>query len=200
MGVLMNAWAPIMGWGFGAFLYFKVAFDGAFNDNLTLTGALVSGIIFGISIFSATGIYAWQLLPYNALPVVAPVRVGKIVAKSLFAFLGATFVYLIVLRLVIFGFSKELSDEIEFYIEEEFFYFLILATVPMLAHYATVVAGTWLKANASLPSADSDDLNEVLDHANRLRIIGPLPIRWLFLLFLAIVVWVGVMLLAASSA
>ncbi len=145
----------VAAWTFGAFIYFKVAFDGGMYETISIIASLLLAIVLGIIVFAASGVYAMRLLAYNWTRGRVPASVGALIARTVFHFLGITLSYLVVARLIIFGFSKDLSDDIEMFtygvggdrLGEEFIIFIFIVSAPVFAHYALSIFGTYLNAN-----------------------------------------------------
>ena len=74
-------------------------------------------------------------------------------APTIGPFLGICIVHALLLRLVIFGFSKRLDRDISILgrygdgISEEFIFFLLIVLTPIVLHYLMSVWGTYQNAN-----------------------------------------------------
>lgn len=136
----------VAAWTFGAFIYFKVAFDAAMYETISIIASLLLAIVFGIVVFAASGAYAMRLLAYNWTPGRVPVGAGTLIGRTIFHFLGITTVYVIASRLIIFGFSKDISEDIPMF-QEEFLPFVLIVSAPVFAHYVMSVFGTYMNAN-----------------------------------------------------
>jgi hypothetical protein len=142
----------ILAWGFVTFLYFKIAFDAAFNDGIAIIASLLLAMITSGFVFFASGIYAAKLFRYNAVPGKVQATIGEIVSKTVWPFVGLSVAYIIAARLIIFGFSKRLNREIRFLdysdsIREEFIVFAIIMLIPVALHYAMCIYPTCFNAN-----------------------------------------------------
>ena len=145
----------VIGWAFGTFLYFKVAFDAAFYDGITIVAALICGILSSVCILFGSGVYAHKLLRFNWTPGAVPARVTDLLSPTLLPFILICVVHSLLLRLVIFGFSKRLSRDISVFegygrnkqVSEEIVIFLLISVAPIVLHYAMSVWGTYRNAN-----------------------------------------------------
>ncbi len=135
------------GWAFATFIYFKVAFDYAIRD-LTIVGAILLGLVFGVWVFVVSGVYALRLLPYNWQPGREHATLGTLVSKTVLPLLIAYTTYLVLARLIIFGFSKRLSDRIEVFgyrdsISDTFLEYMLIIAFPVSLHYAMTIFSTY---------------------------------------------------------
>ena len=151
----------VIAWAFGSFLYFKVLFDAVFRADLSIIAALIMAIFFGGLIFSASGIYAMLLLPFNWSPGRVPAKWSQLIGRTLLPLVGFIAAYGLIYRLVIFAFSKKLSREIRIFdfryrLEEEIFQFLLIITVPVIIHYAMCIFSTYNNANRNQDPRDDD--------------------------------------------
>lgn len=105
----------VLSWSVGAFIYFKIAFDALFRRDITIIASLLMGLGIGVVVFVASGIYAARLLPYNWSPGRKPATCTELVLKICCLFVGVMTTYLVAARLIIFGFSKRLNGEINFF-------------------------------------------------------------------------------------
>jgi len=152
----------IIGWSFFGFLYFKVVFDATFRADLSIISSLLMSIVFGFLVFAASGVYASKLLEFNWTPGRVPARLSQIIGRTFWYFLGMMAVYAIVIRLIIFGFSKRMNNNIDLFdyrgnIDEEFIVFLIIIFIPFFIHYAMCVFGTFNNANKKTSNSNQHD-------------------------------------------
>lgn len=131
----------VSGWVFILFLYFKIAFDAGFYDDISIIASLLLAIVLGIFIYFVSGAYTFKLMKYHDHPGQIPTKLWRLANQTIWPFLGMCLGSLIVSRLLIFGFSKELNDEIDLFdrrgnVEDEFIMFVFIILIPVLIHYA----------------------------------------------------------------
>ncbi len=144
------------GWWFASFLYFKIILDAVFGNDLSIFGAIILGVIMALVVFVFSAWYAMRLLPYNWTPGAVPVGLSTVVGRTLVPFFVALVGAWVIFRLVIFGFSKDLDQELRFTnwrgeIADGFYYFLFWTALPVLLHYVMCVFATYVNANRQTP-------------------------------------------------
>lgn len=144
----------VLGWVFAGFIYFKVAFQAGTNAGISMLASLLIAAILGLTVFLASGIYAAKLLPYNWEPGRVNASWGQLIARTLFWFLIVTIGFVLISRVIIFGFSEELSRAIKMYrwrrLNDEFITFVIISVLPVLVHYIMCLFSTHRNANQSV--------------------------------------------------
>lgn len=158
----------LAGWAFVAFLYFKITFDAVFYQDLSVLASLLMGGILGVFIYFISGQYALKLFKYNANPNKFQASLWELISKTKWQFIGSVFAYTIISRLIIFGFSKELSRNIRAFqydvrldeIRDEFILFVCLTIVPLLIHYIISLWPTYQNCLHSDGVSGVSDINE----------------------------------------
>lgn len=145
----------VFGWVFAGFIYFKVAFQAGTDEGITILASLLMAAILGLTVFIASGMYAAKLLAFNWEPGRVKASWGQLAARTLTWFLLFVGVFLVLSRIIIFGFSEQLSDEIRMFrwggrLNGDFVSFLIIATIPVLVHYLMCLFSTHRNANQSI--------------------------------------------------
>lgn len=128
-------------WAFFLFIYFKIFFDAAFRADISIVGSLLISIVFGFSIYLLSEVYEVRLLKFYDFSSQKPVKIRQLVKETLWPFLGMCVGSIVVSRLILFGFSKKLSHEIDLFdrrgnVEDEFIMFVFIILIPVLIHYA----------------------------------------------------------------
>jgi len=126
-------------WWLGTFLYFKIAITAAefgYDDyQLTVLSSLLLATIFCLTIYSLTKHYAEKLL---FLPETNG-EIKRVIAVTIRKFLIYTFIFGAISRLIIFGFSNNLSEEVR---DGEEFWLMTILLFPIILHYAMCVFAT----------------------------------------------------------
>lgn len=133
-------------WAFAVFLYFKVAFDAAFQyQNISVVASLLMGAIFGFFVFFLSGQYYLKLNKYNTNPNQFQATFWNLVSITIWQFLGSAIAYIVISRLIVFGFSKELNRALERgdVLTEELVLFVCLSVLPVLVHYIMTLWPTY---------------------------------------------------------
>lgn len=146
-------------WAFGSFIYFKVAFDALFYESISIIAALLLALTLSAILFWTSGIYAMRLLKYNWSPGMVPASLATLIGKTILPLLGMSIVFVVIARLIIFGFSKQLHKEIDLYdfrgnISEAVIAFVVIVVAPLLLHYVMSVLGTYVSANRGSASRE----------------------------------------------
>lgn len=138
-------------WGFGAFLYFKIAISAAqfgADSELTVLSSLLISIIFCVTLSFITDVYAQKLL------FGADTKNKKDTIRLTFGnYLIASIIFGIIARLIIFGFSRNLNDDI--YGDREEMGLISILLLPLLLHYLTVIVASNAKIK-SLKTPNED--------------------------------------------
>ncbi|MER9236597.1 hypothetical protein NKI56_32050 [Mesorhizobium sp. M0622] len=141
----------VLGWAFAGLIYFKVAFQAGTSEGTTVLASLLMAAVLGLTVFFASGMYAAKLLAYNWEPGRMRASWGQLVGKTLFWFSMIAFAFVVVSRLIIFGFAEKLSYDIRIFrwdrLNDEFVVFVIIAVVPILVHYLMCLFSTHRNAN-----------------------------------------------------
>ena len=145
--------AIVGAWVFVGLIYFKVALDSAFHANLTIFGAIILAITLAGSLFSFSGFYASLLLRTDWCQGIAPATYGQLVERTAIAFIGACLAFASLGYCIIFGFSKSLYEEMNFFNyrnepSEDLFWCFGILLAPVLLHYLMSLRGTYPNANA----------------------------------------------------
>jgi hypothetical protein len=141
----------ILAWAFASFLYFKITFDAVFSRDISIIASLLMAVIFGITVFIASGIYAAKLFRYNAIPGRVSAKLSELLLKTVWPFLGLCVGFTVLTRLIVFGFSKDLTRQIRMFdyrgnVEEDFVQFVLIVIAPLLLHYAMCIYPTYFNA------------------------------------------------------
>jgi len=152
----------VVAWCFGSLLYFKVLFDFVFWSDISIFATFLMSIFLGILIFFSSGRYASKLLRFNWSPGTVPATLSDIIKPTFFPFILFLSTYALLCRLIIFGFSKKLHKDIDIFnyrnkIDEDFIYFLLIASAPVIIHYIMVVFSTYHNANRVPPSTEPEE-------------------------------------------
>jgi hypothetical protein len=135
----------VLGWAFAAFIYFKVALDASFYRGVSVLGALIMAGILGVLVLFSSGFYTVQLAKYNVRALASGHSVAKAIGYTVLVFVISTVAYIAISRLVVFGFSKELSREIGTAIyrrrgfDERFITFALITALPLALHYVLIL-------------------------------------------------------------
>ena len=135
-------------WGFGLLIYFKVAFDIFYRADITIFAAFLCTIAATTTIFIASGLYSLRTLKWNWTPGAQKGTVGELLKRTLPLFLFSSIICALIIRLIIFGFSKRLDRDIDLMggygsrrrISEEFAIFMVVVIAPLLIHYLISIA------------------------------------------------------------
>ncbi len=141
-------------WPFGAFLFYKVAFDMAYFHDLTLVAAILLGVTAGVSILVSTNFHARAEGRY-----LARLRFGadtRFLGPAFGVFAVNALAFAVLSRLIVFGFSKRLDAEIGDFMDmfgrygssarEDYLLFLLICTAPLLVHFVMVAVGVHLQS------------------------------------------------------
>lgn len=131
-------------WAFGAFLYFKIGLDFAFYREISVLGALLLGVMVGISAFAASYYYAVHMGTH-----LARVRFGgpsSFFKAALKIWILMVIADIAVAKGIVFGFSKNLNNELggdllfrgRSYTDEGLL-FSVLVIVPITLHFVSVL-------------------------------------------------------------
>ena len=131
----------IIGWAFGGFLYFKIAFEAAYYDGIGIIASMLLGIVLGGAVFAASGAYAKVFLKYNLTPGAVPVGLGSLFGKSIIPFMIVLVIFSVICRLIIFGFDDDLSEDLRIT-------FVFITFVPIFLHNLMCVWETHKTANS----------------------------------------------------
>lgn len=136
-------------WGFVMFLWTKIMFETLFWGGITVLGALLIAILFAVYVFVFSGILAKLFLPINLFPGTVETDPFSLFGKSIIPFLIAVIVFGVAVRLVIIGFSEELSRRLDRFFHwdweptEAAIDFAIVVFIPCFVHYVMSLAGTF---------------------------------------------------------
>ncbi|MCH8347571.1 MAG: hypothetical protein IH901_03630 [Proteobacteria bacterium] len=135
-------------WAFFLFIYFKIFFDAAFYEDISIVASLLISIVFGFSIYFLSEVYEVRLLKFYDFSNQKPVKIRQLVKETLWPFLGMCVGSIVVSRLILFGFSKKLSHDIDLFdrdwgVDESFIYFTFIILVPFLIHYSMNIFPTY---------------------------------------------------------
>jgi len=131
------------------FLWTKIMFEASFHDGITVLGALLIAILFGIYVFTFSGVMALLFLPINMSPGRIETDPWTLFGRSIGPFVIATVFFGIAARLVIVWFSESLSGSLNHWFDwrgwptYEAAYFLLIVGLPCLIHYILVLVGTF---------------------------------------------------------
>jgi hypothetical protein len=142
----------VLSWAFVGFIYFKVAFQASTHEGITILASLLTAAMLAMTVFIASGVYAGKLLAYNWEPGQLRVSWGQLIAKTLMWFLLFAFGFVLASWIIIFGFSEDLSDDIEMLrwggrLNDEFLKFVAITALPVLVHYLMCLFSTYRNAN-----------------------------------------------------
>lgn len=134
-------------WGFGAFIVYKTVMDAAFYPDISIVAAFILGVITSASVFFGSGFYAARLGIY-----LARIRLGE--TPNLFGLMAPVFGVLALLnivvgKIVVFGFSKEMNDyelggDVFFEFTDsvgEALVFSFIILIPLTANFASIIYG-----------------------------------------------------------
>jgi hypothetical protein len=146
----------LFGWGAGTFLYFKIVMDWAFDADITIVAALLIAALEGVLTIVVSGVHSVQLLNYDWSK--GPVFLGfrSTVGKTALTLVAAILFDIVCARLVIFGFSAGLNQEIQGFCQSGCFVhgtilkFGLIVAIPLVLHYVILVVGTYRTAQTSL--------------------------------------------------
>ena len=142
----------LFAWVIGTFLYFKIVIDWAFDADIMISAAVLIAILEGISTIFIGALHAIQLLNYDC--TIGSIFTGfrTTVRKTVLILVATMLFNIICARLIIFGFSRELNREIQNFcktgclVHGTILKFSLIIIIPLLLHYAVVVAGTYRTA------------------------------------------------------
>ncbi len=131
-------------WGFGVFLYFKIAIsivDFGYSAELTVLSSLLISITFCIILISTTRAYAVKLARYNTRKILYNIPANKntsleIIKLTIFSYITSSIIFLAIARLIVFEFSKRLNGKIR---GDEEIILTIILLLPLLLHYAMII-------------------------------------------------------------
>jgi hypothetical protein len=136
----------ILGWSIVSFAYTKIAFDAFLPSEVSISAALMIGVLTGPFIFGMSGIYTGVLQRYLSFDGRFQGENSQLVGATIMPFLLGSAFYLIIVRLLVFGFSKGLNSELRAFdyndhIRDPILWFIAVAVQPVLFHYLTIVFG-----------------------------------------------------------
>lgn len=140
-------------WGFGVFLYFKIAIviaDLGYDADLTVLASLLISIVFCITLFFTTAIYFQKLSFSNPINKNTLVGLIKITAGSYITF---SIIFGILSRLIVIGFSKSLNESLH---DDEELTLMTILLFPLFLHYFMVVMGTNLSQKPPINKQNTD--------------------------------------------
>lgn len=138
-----------IGWFFFGLLYFKIAFDAFFRHDITTVAAMLLAVLLSGFIFLGTKSYASRLFTYNTSNEPLGVPFDTLFFKVAAPFFGFLLSFLVLSRLVVFGFSKRLNGDLDRFFDyhgslrEEVFYFLFVIAAPLTIHLLMCLYSTW---------------------------------------------------------
>ena len=130
-------------WGILGFVFYKIVYDVSFHHNLTITASVLLALL-------SVGLVNLSSMVYANQFTIAKMNAAKnrnwfvIFARAAFMItIVSVVINIAVSRLIIFGFSKRLNGEIEFYktydgLEDFYIMLAICAFVPVM-HYFSVL-------------------------------------------------------------
>lgn len=126
-------------WSFVTFLYLKVAFEATFYNGISVLACLLISVILGFSIFVMSGVYTFFQIRLNK----ADMRDGMMfnAVRHFLIFAVGAVVYVIINRLIIFGFSSDLSSELRMFkpynrsVSYHYILFIFISILPLFVHY-----------------------------------------------------------------
>jgi hypothetical protein len=151
-------------WAFTSFLFFKIAFDAVYyswdyapsDSALTIIAAFIIGIVTAIWINISAVVYGFAYRRRGIIAGVSLVTPLEILKYTSISLLFCSAAYVLIVRLIIFGFSKQLSSHLGIFSKcygcsDNFFYgvtdnfieFVGLTIIPMLLHYLLNSYGIW---------------------------------------------------------
>lgn len=134
----------VLGWGFAAFLYFKIVMDAAFYSGVSVIASLLMATILALLVFFISGVYAIKLASFRFDKTASDGSWGSILGRTILPFILSAIGYFVVSRLVVFGFSKDLSKHLRMFgyrgqLEEDFVVFAIIVIAPVVIHYLMIL-------------------------------------------------------------
>lgn len=137
-------------WLIGAFVYFKIGLDFAFYRDVSIVGALLLAIMFGLSLLATSYMYATNMGKH-----LARIRLNQdtqFYPLTLGVYAAAAAVNVVLGKMLVFGFSKnlnrELGNDLLFrfrYHTDETMVFALLIVAPITLHYILSMYGVHLK-------------------------------------------------------
>ncbi len=139
----------LAGWVFGGLLFFKIAIDALFYSDVSIIGALLLGIMVGISAFISAGLYAVKMGQH-----LARVNMGQrsnFFSATMLIWIIVIIINVLIGKLLVFGFAKSFNHSLggdvfydfgRFRIDESLT-FVALIALPVTLHYVSVLFGVW---------------------------------------------------------
>ena len=137
-------------WILGSFIFFKVAFDAAFNNDISIIASLLLSVMVGISIFYNSRFYAIQTGKHLARIKFS--QTTNFFGKAFLAYLVTALTNIAIGKAIVFGFSKKFNRELGYDLlfnsryTEETFLFVILVIVPITLHFLIVLLGVHMQS------------------------------------------------------
>nr|WP_278388380.1 hypothetical protein [Brucella intermedia] len=131
----------VLGWAFFGFIYFKVGFEATTSTGISVMAAFLLAVTLAAIVVCAAGVYDTNLSAKDS----SQTWWGRFKRTAIyFVLLAVGFV--LISRIIIFGFSNDLSDEIglyrrsigvlpKVYFNSAFVTSLTLIVLPILFHY-----------------------------------------------------------------
>ncbi|WP_043061708.1 hypothetical protein [Brucella anthropi] len=100
----------VLGWAFFGFIYFKVGFEATTSTGISVMAAFLLAITLTAMVFCAAGVYDTKLSATGHIQT----RWGRF-KRNIFYFFLFSASFVLISRIIIFGLSNDLSNEIGFY-------------------------------------------------------------------------------------
>lgn len=132
----------LIGWGIATFVYFKVVIDWAFDADITVGAAIVLTLAESVFALIMTGLHAVQLLNYDWKIATTLAAFRSALSRNYVALIAVSLFDIVISRLVISGFSKDLDEEIQNFcrsgcvIHGTILKFVIIVFIPLFLQFA----------------------------------------------------------------
>ncbi|RZT91074.1 hypothetical protein EV681_4597 [Advenella incenata] len=139
-------------WGFGAFIFYKVAYGVMAHSGITVLASLLMAVALSLSLFIMMRFNAIEILRYQADPI--PASGSRSTLHSLYIrlvkiFIVGSIAFALLSKLVVFGFSSDLNGYLGWRRNvlfssgrlEESISFILIAIAPMFIHFIIIIFG-----------------------------------------------------------
>jgi len=134
-----------VGWAFAVFLYLKIALQAVTYYGVTVLAASLMAIVFGILLTVLLPAYVKRAALMRVDAFFDSKPQPSLLSQTFIPMLIGMFVYVLCCRLIVFGFSGKLDREISLFnwrgLNPEFIIFVVVTSLPVLAHYITLLMG-----------------------------------------------------------
>lgn len=139
----------LFGWAIGVFLFLEIAMDWVFESDVSLTAALLIVVLEGAAVMLVTAVHSVHLLNYEWANGSLRKGFQTAVARTAVIFAATSLFQIVLARLIIFAFSKDLNREIQNFcqtgcvVHGTILWFGAIVTAPLLVQYAICIVGTY---------------------------------------------------------